>query len=51
MSATGDGCVAQLAGLNGDRLFTHNEHEDVDPERVLRAAGVLARVVLETAQR
>jgi beta-ureidopropionase / N-carbamoyl-L-amino-acid hydrolase len=31
--------------------ITHNEHEDVDPERVLRAADVLARVVLETAQR
>ena len=31
--------------------ITHNEHEDVDPDRVLRAADVLARVVLETAQR
>ncbi len=31
--------------------ITHNEHEDVDPERVLRAADVLARVVVETAQR
>jgi N-carbamoyl-L-amino-acid hydrolase len=31
--------------------ITHNEHEDVDPDRVLRAANVLARVVAETAQR
>jgi len=31
--------------------ITHNEHEDVEPDRVLRAADVLARVVLETAQR
>jgi beta-ureidopropionase / N-carbamoyl-L-amino-acid hydrolase len=31
--------------------ITHNEHEDVDPDRVLRAANVFARVVLETAQR
>lgn len=31
--------------------ITHNEREDVEPDRVLRAADVLADVVVETAQR
>jgi beta-ureidopropionase / N-carbamoyl-L-amino-acid hydrolase len=33
------------------RGITHNEHEDIEPGRVLRAANVFARVAVKAAQR